>query len=362
VSFRIDDPKGDDHGSGALLYPNRGDMQRGDLDLAAFSARNADDGTWFQIEFARPIRSPRGEVTQVGQMPIEKLARHGSYTFNVDIYIDLDRIAGSGRTETVPGRQVAVDRLAAWEKAVIVSPRPDIARALLELHLDSVYEAELRARTGRVGKEDIEALRVRSQAEVAEHYFFPDRIRVRGRVLEAFVPAAALSGRALPSWSYTVFVTGADIEQLGRVGFNPTGRPKMMTMPIDRGRQSDAFGLPAHADLSQAPVVDVLAPEPGLQERLLDDYDVVSGRLAALRGVTPDGSESLGSAAASVVPEHAAAQPPHSGGAADAPPPTAVRGPRTVPARLRTLNQLLEEGLITEQEYGELRRKILAEI
>jgi hypothetical protein len=44
---------------------------------------------------------------------------------------------------------------------------------------------------------------------------------------------------------------------------------------------------------------------------------------------------------------------------ADAPPTTEKR---TVPARLRTLNQLLEDGLITEAEFNELRRKILAEL
>jgi hypothetical protein len=35
---------------------------------------------------------------------------------------------------------------------------------------------------------------------------------------------------------------------------------------------------------------------------------------------------------------------------------------RSVPARLRTLNQLLEDGLITQDEFNELRRKILAEL
>ena len=33
-----------------------------------------------------------------------------------------------------------------------------------------------------------------------------------------------------------------------------------------------------------------------------------------------------------------------------------------MPARLRTLNQLLEDGLITQEEYNDLRRKILAEL
>jgi membrane protease subunit (stomatin/prohibitin family) len=46
----------------------------------------------------------------------------------------------------------------------------------------------------------------------------------------------------------------------------------------------------------------------------------------------------------------------------DAPPAGAAAERRTVPARLRTLNQLLEDGLITQAEFNELRRKILAEL
>ena len=374
--FRLQDPKGDDHGTGALLYPNRPDMERGDLDLVEFSARLDEDGTWFTVELARPIRDPRGEVTQIGQTPIEKLARHGFYTFNVDVYVDRDRVAGSGRTQTLPGRNVDVGRAFAWEKAIVVSPRPDIARTLLELHLDNVYENELRARQGRVSKSEIEAIQARSQAEVAEHYVFPDAIRVRGRKLEFFVPAADLGGQASANWAYTVLVTGADIEQLGRVDFNPTQRPRMMTMPVMRGMQYDAFGLPAEADLAQAPIVDLLAPQSGTQETALDDYDVIAGHLAQVPGVAPDGR--VATAAGSDAPAAAAAaarieavsRAPRAAEAGTAVPagaqPTSPTGapstPRTVPARLRTLNQLLEEGLITEEEYGELRRKILSEL
>jgi C-terminal binding-module, SLH-like, of glucodextranase len=371
--FRITDPAGDDHGTGALLYPNRPDMQAGDLDLVAFSARVVEDGTWFDIEFARPIRDPQGEVTQIGQIPIERLARNHFYTFNIDIYVDQDRLAGSGRTAAVPGRKVDVDRNFAWEKAIVVSPRPDIARTLLELNFDNEFESELRARQGRVSKADVDALQARSQAEVADNYIFPDRIRVRGRRLEVFVPTEALGGTARNDWAYTVIVTGADIEQLGRVGFNPTGRPKMMTMPVVRGMQYDAFGLPSDADLEQSPVVDVLAPEAGVQEHVLDDYDTVAGRPAQIPGVAPDGR--LAMAGTSGTPSTAAtsarvdaAASPRSGAAGPVPPSTAAApvaattAPRTVPARLRTLNQLLEDGLITEAEYGDLRRKILAEL
>lgn len=370
--FRLEDLRGDDYGSGGLIYPNRADMQPGDLDLASFSASIESDGTWFAVEFVKPIRDPRGQVSQVGQLPIERVARYGFYTFNVDVYIDMDRIAGSGQTHTVPGRNVDVSREAAWEKAIIVSPRPDVARSLLALSLDSRYEAELRAEKGRVAKAELEAIRERSEAEVAAHYVFPDRVRVRGRKLEFFVPASELSAVAQPGWAYTVFVTGADIEQLGRVGFNPTNRPQMMTMPVALGVRYDSFGVRGDADLQQPPVVDLLSAEPGLQQKALEDYDTVAGRLAAIPGVAPDGSVALASATGEPLTpterqriQSATAPsrvPAAESGPTTRPAPETVAERRTVPARLRTLNQLREEGLVTEEEYTELRRKILSEL
>jgi len=130
--FVLEDVRGDDVGNGELIYPNRIDMQRGDLDLVRLSAEQRSDGVWFVAEFAKQILSPEGRVTELGQTPLEKLARNGFFTFSVDIYVDTDRIAGGGRTEAVPGRRVSVDRNFAWEKAIVLTPRPDVARTMLQ--------------------------------------------------------------------------------------------------------------------------------------------------------------------------------------------------------------------------------------
>jgi hypothetical protein len=406
--FSITDPRGDDDGAGGLLYPNRPDMQPGDLDLVAFSASAAPDGVWFAVEFARPVLDPAGAVTQVGQVPIDRLARHGFYTFNVDVYIDQDRATGSGRTEAVPGRGVALESEFAWERSVVLSPRPDVARTLLELHFDSVYEAEVRAAKGRVGKSEVSAIEARSREEVARYYCFPDRIRVSGRTVEFFVPESFLGAPPQASWGYTLIVTGADIEQLGRVGFNPTDRPKMMTMPVARGMTFDAFGLRSDADIEVAPVIDLLAPEPATQYRALLDYDSVAGRLARAPGIVPLANPAAVVAAAPASPPSSPSVPPpvvarsDSGPLsstlhappdsrvpqADAPKPPAPAPSSPAPsraqaipetgkaaaatelseskgtfaARLRTLQHLLDEGLITREEYAELRRKILSEL
>ena len=98
---------------------------------------------------AQPIRSPVGRVTMIGQTPLDKIARNGFYTFNVDIYIDNDRVGGSGQTGTVPGRGVTVDRQFAWEKCIVLTPRPDAARTMLQMYFDDMLEADLRAKQGR---------------------------------------------------------------------------------------------------------------------------------------------------------------------------------------------------------------------
>jgi hypothetical protein len=366
--FTLEDVKGDDHGAGALIYPNRDDMQPGDLDLVRLSAEERSDGVWFIAEMAQSIRSPVGQVTEVGQTPMERLARNGFYTFNIDIYIDTDRVAGVGRTDTVPGRGVDIDRQFAWEKAIVLTPRPDIARTMLQMHFDAALEADLRAQQGKVSKAELEDIQNRSEARVKDLYFFPTRVRVLGRKIEFQVPTEFLGGVASPAWGYTAFVTGADLEQTGRIGLLKQSQPSMMTMTVGRGIRWSQFGIRSDVDEGIPPVVDLLAADAATQVAALGSYDTIGARLAAVPGMAPDGNVALAASGAPLSPAQASRiETAAAGGATprrDTPPGPAASPTerRTVPARLRTLNELREEGLITEAEYHELRRKILTEL
>jgi hypothetical protein len=94
---------------------------------------------------------------------------------------------------------------------------------------------------------------------------------------------------------------------------------------------------------------------------VLQSFDLVAGRLAAVPGIAPDGNAP---APASVAATVAAGIGPSAGSRREDAPALgrsgAPAGPRSVPERLRELNQLRADGLITEAEYLELRRKILA--
>lgn len=367
------DPKGDDFGAGGLMYPNRPDMKPGDLDLTEFSYQSRSDGTWFSVRFAQPVRGPGSEVTPTGQIPIANIARLGFYTFNVDIYIDTDRVTASGSTDTLPGRGVAVDAAFAWERAVVLTPRPEVSRSMLESELIRMAEAELIAKQGRAGKADLERIGARARAEVARRYWFATRVRVLGREVQFYVPAGFLGRAADDAMGYTVLVTGADVDQVGRSFAGGRERPGMMVIPVARGLRENAFGIRSDEDAASPPVIDLLAPTVDAQKAALRNFDLVVGRLAPIPGMAPNGAAAAPPSAAAVAAAGGSlgsTQAPRAGagsGSADAAataPGTggAASGKRSVPERLRELNQLKADGLISEQEYLELRRKILAEL
>jgi hypothetical protein len=135
----------------------------------------------------------------------------------------------------------------------------------------------------------------------------------------------------------------------------------MMTMSVARGITSSQWGIRSDADNATPPVIDLLSPDPDVQPTVLADFDMVAGRLAAVPGLAPDGNVAVAATGKPLTMEQAARLDTAAQGAAAATSATGTEK-RTVPARLRTLNQLLEDGLITEAEYNDLRRKILAEL
>jgi hypothetical protein len=135
-----------------------------------------------------------------------------------------------------------------------------------------------------------------------------------------------------------------------------------MTMPVARGVRWSQWGIRGDADEGTPPVVDLLSSDPDVQPTALSNFDTVAGRLAAVPGIPLDGKPAVAASGQPLTMEQAA-RIDEAAGADAAPAPGATSAEkRTVPARLRTLNQLLEDGLITQAEFDELRRKILAEL
>ena len=289
--FSLTDPYGDDRGDGSLVYPLRGDLNPGDLDLLELSAFARQDGTLFRAVFAREIRSPAGGAVDDLGTQREDLARHGFYTFNLDLYIDTDRQPGSGQVAMLPGRKAEIAPPDAWEKVIAVTPRPATLRASIRrLRVREWKEAESRKRT--VSRTEVKRRRKQVAEELLPLIYFPTRIRVLGRTIEFFVPAAFLGGAAQPSWAYVVTVTGARLEQrfhvplLGRL---PRDSSDGLILPIIPGRDQDVFGGGRENDPLQPPLVDLLRPADASpsQSEILRNYDSFQEHPAQIPGVVP---------------------------------------------------------------------------
>jgi hypothetical protein len=337
----LDDPAGDDNGNGALVYPQREDIQLGDLDLVSLRIIRTDATYRFEASFKNPIRDPASVAGDVGPESLSYFARHGFYAFNLDIYIDQDRVQGSGNTYTLPGRHVTISASHAWEKAIILTPRPELMRQQL---IDAVTQSE----------------RARDPDEVAKRLdrsiFFPTDIRVRNRNVSFVVPDVFLAGgRPDTDWSITTFVTGAKTSIKADLGLFPSPGNAHEHLPLGvmqpkSGRPRDTFGYSGVA--APSPVVDLLAPA------LLKQQELLSGT-TALVGVTWTTSDAVATAAES-------GRPVTSITSTVSPQPVAPDSIGTqrgsIAERLRQLNELRAQELINEKEYQELRRKILAEL
>ena len=310
--FRYTDPDGDDVGDGTLIYPTTGDLRAGDLDIVAFSARSEKNGTQFEVEFARPVDRPDSRVIDAGGQTLDRVARLGFWEFNVDVYVDMDRKAGSGSTTTLPGRNATISPDFAWERAICLTPRPTQARTLLGRQMRKMLEEKLEAQKGRVDPED-EATVANQAYDIEANYFFPDRIRVSSRKVTFFVPSSFLLGSAKPEWGYVVIVTASVVnDQLNFGNFLGSDIPaSLMNVPVKEGGWSDRFGSSRKEASLLPPIIDMIVPDGMDQSDILRNFDVNEKRHVALPGVSagsPVAVVATAPAAPTVEPPPAAAE------------------------------------------------------
>ncbi len=290
VIFKLTDPRGDDWGDGTLVYPLREDMVPGDLDIVSLEAREESGGTVFEVELARRVRVPeRRTIDEIGTS-LDQIARFGFYTFNIDLYIDTDGVAGKGSTIMLPGRRATVASAHAWEKAICLTPRPYDAKDGLRAIFERDARAQLRGEQGRVDASDRKEIATGAKAEIAEGVFFPTLIWVKGNKIDFFVPNSFLGTVASSKWAYVVAITGADINQKFDIGPAlgiPATAANLMIIPAVAGKSKDYFGGSPEEDDLFTPLVDILVPKGMTQEKLLKDYDLRTGRPVALPGVVP---------------------------------------------------------------------------
>jgi hypothetical protein len=285
--WSLTDARGDDYGNGALVYPMSADYTKGDLDLVSLTASRVTGGTMFEATFARPVRIPARQTVDGIGTQLNDVAKLGFYTFNIDIYIDTDGVAGSGSTTTLPGRQVLIDPSTAWEKVISLTPDPATARQ----ELNRIVVRGERRREAAEGKKGIvtDDERRALRSSVADSVFFPTQIRVAGSRISFFVPDSFLGGEARKDWSYVVAVSGADVvqrlDQQNRLMRRGDAAESLMILPVTHGRPVDRFGGAVERDDFMPPLVDIIAV--GEQKQVLSNYDADAGTPAVLKGVKP---------------------------------------------------------------------------
>ena len=366
----ISDPSADDFGAGALVYPRRSDFQAGDLDLLQLKISRDDKGYWFEATFKNPIRDPANVPNSVGAESLANFARKGFYQFNLDVYVDTDRVKGSGNTFTLPGRQVKIDPEYAWEKAVILTPRPDLMRdQLLEAMADQYPDRN----------------KVEIAASVDQSMFFPTRITVRGKSISFFVPAGFFGGNDGTDWAVTALVTGATPTIPADVSLFPTSKTPLERLQLGvmqpaMGRPVNTFG---YSGATPSPVVDMLSPSADQQIRQLAAKDDLTGvswgphavddtAVAAATPKPPPAEQKPASPATAtqvvpigtlLQPENAVPAKPEVRKPAETNPAEAA--PLADPAivkRLQALQQLYDQKLIDESEYRQQKQRILNDL
>lgn len=294
--FRIEDPRGDDHGDGALVFPLRDDLRPGDLDLVSLVAWPDPRGTRFEATFARPIARPGARALDVTGAPLSSVAKLGFYTFNLEIYIDTDRVPGSGLTAMLPGRKAEVAPASAWERLIVLAPRPHETRGALRRMSRSALMLGLK----------------QASSSLEDRVLFVTRVQVSGSTLRFVVPTSFLGGPARPGWGYVVAVSGADLMQrldlpvLGLPGIG--GLERLAIIPIEGGPGTDRFGGAREGDPLVPPLVDIAVPPGQSQEAILRGDDPATGRPVRLPAVVPAGKQA---------PAAAPSGPPQPGSAPD---------------------------------------------
>ena len=263
----ISDPEGDDVGDGSLVYPRDSAFAAGDLDLRLLRVFADGNNLRFEATMRNNIRHPgTARGPGMGSEDLSVFARRGFYAFNIDIYVDTDRVPGSGNTVSLPGRRATIDAAHAWEKVILLTPRPELMERMLS---DALQEAS------PASAADIEAT---TRASV----FFATDIRVRGRTISFTVPGTFLNAQTLAASSLTAMVTLAklsvetEVSLFGKPSSNAIERLALGVAQPEAGRPLFAMGYVGDRAPATS-VVDMITPDARQQALQLAPGAVLTG-------------------------------------------------------------------------------------
>jgi len=231
VVFEMDDPVGDDYGPGTYTYPTAADFHTG---------MASNDNTSFDLTHFKVSADENYVVFEFTYDNLGGNVWTAAYGFSLqypEVYIDKDRVSGSGKTSTY-GANLQVASADAWEVALTIGPDPSWNPPAP----NAVYIAEDNGDVTTYGGNMV--------------------ISVDNNTVIAKVPIA-LTGEPTDGWAYTVITGGWD-----------TGHMR----GIQIGAPSDWIGGGADENALIVGVVplayDILVPKGMDQSTVLKSYDI----------------------------------------------------------------------------------------
>ncbi|NUN14296.1 MAG: hypothetical protein HUU55_11755 [Myxococcales bacterium] len=165
------DPADDDTGGGTYRYPGLDALPPGLLDLREITIENQGKDVVIRatmnrkIPIARQIRLAEDETQDV-------------FYVQVDLYLDLDGNRKNGYFQAVPGRNIAFSDNTGWDLAIVLTPIAKRVRAALKRGADN-----------------------------SVNIYVPDRLTLKGRVIEARLPSTLFGIYPPDKWGITAMTT-----------------------------------------------------------------------------------------------------------------------------------------------------------
>lgn len=207
------DSIGDDNGSGTIVYPT-GRYPKGAFDLESFSINWNESDITLSVTLAN-----RPSANTVSILPF------------ADIYIDINRLPEAGSTASLRHRTVAIDRDAAWEFAVTLSP----VNAVVYQSVAGGVPRKVKQFEGTVS----------------------------GNQMQAVIPRAILRGSP-DRWRLSVGVMGTQ-------SMRPDSEP--LPVAVTASPTERTFGG-SIAGRTAPPFIDLLAPSPEEQTVAIKTYEL----------------------------------------------------------------------------------------
>jgi len=213
ASVTFKDPVGDDNGPGTYVYPTDAAYVTGAFDLTEFEVDAGGSNVEFDVTLNGSLNDPWGMGV-------------GFATQMIFIFIDTDGKAGSGKTEGLPGLNIAFAPEDAWDKVVILSPQKP---ARLSTEIDS------------------------KAAAMKDAIIVPRRTKGSGKTISASVKKEDIAATDPSTWKYQVVVQSNE-------GFPAPG--DLMTRRVNEFEGQHRFGG-GHDGMCDPHVMDILAGSAG---------------------------------------------------------------------------------------------------